>query len=64
MLQNFFSQRALKGKLETLQGRSKGTWALGHSKGARTLGHLGTWALKQLNTWALEGHLGTHEILH
>ena len=68
MLQTFFTQRALKGKLGTLraiqghckalEGHSKGTWALAHSR------HLGTWALEDFSysdTQKALRHWGTHD---
>ena len=60
MLQTFFTQRALKGKLGTRN------WALeGHFKVLPRAhkGHLDTRALERhLGTRALEGHLGTREL--
>ena len=73
-LQTFFTQRALKGKLDikensqstlnSLEGHLKDTWALRH------LRHLGTRALEELehskDTWVLEHsrHLGTQAPRH
>ena len=49
MLQNFFSQRALKGKLETRR-------ALEHSGTQRAHGHLGTQAIEHFGTRRALGH--------
>ena len=64
MLQDFFAQRGVKGKLCTLrsfQVHSKGTWGLGYSKctqGTWTLQspeHLGTWSVKALGHSSTSG---------
>ena len=70
MLQNLFTRRALKdhskGTLRSLQGHSKGNWAINAPEGHldtwafKALGHSGSQALKELglskDTWTL-GHL-------
>ena len=52
--ENWALKNHCKGNLSLLQGRSKDTWALGHSKGTWALRHSGTWALRHSGTWALE----------
>ena len=52
MLQSFFTQKALKGHLDT-----QGTWTHWH------FGTQGAWALGYSNTQALEGHFGTRGTL-
>ena len=71
MLQTFFTQRALKGKLGTpraIQGHCKGTRrTLERHLGTRALGHsrhLGTWALEDFSysdTQKALRHWGTHD---
>ena len=57
MLEPFFTQRALKRKLDIqrgLQGHSKCTWAFAHSSTRTLKGHLGTQTLTHSSTWAFE----------